>query len=231
MVKIGETLFVSSVEVIDRDAGKGVGHLFKIDMAGRLSPICGSAKARSITPAASTTTARTSGCRSPNTGPTAARSSIASIPATMKATEVFRVADHIGAIVHDTDRRTLHGVSWGSRRFYRWTLSGVEQATARSTRRTTSIIRTASTPAGDRMLCTGVAEIRQAPRRGAVPARRLDLVSLADGRPLHQAAGAAVDRRRPRHDAQPGLDRAAAAPDCAPTSCPKTIAPRSTSTT
>src|SRR5580765_983652 len=36
MVKIGEMLFVSSVEVIDRDAGKGVGHLFKIDMAGNL---------------------------------------------------------------------------------------------------------------------------------------------------------------------------------------------------
>src|SRR5258706_9671167 len=36
MVKIGETLFVSSVEVLDRDAGRGVGHLFKIDMAGNL---------------------------------------------------------------------------------------------------------------------------------------------------------------------------------------------------
>src|SRR5260221_13354134 len=36
MVKIGETFFVSSVEVIDRDAGKGVGHLFKIDKAGSL---------------------------------------------------------------------------------------------------------------------------------------------------------------------------------------------------
>ena len=32
MVKIGETLFVSSVEVIDRETGTGVGHLFKIDM-------------------------------------------------------------------------------------------------------------------------------------------------------------------------------------------------------
>ncbi|HMB80193.1 MAG TPA: DUF6454 family protein, partial [Vicinamibacterales bacterium] len=36
MVKIGDTLFVSSVEVVDRDAGKGVGHLFTIDMTGRL---------------------------------------------------------------------------------------------------------------------------------------------------------------------------------------------------
>src|SRR5438270_14087611 len=36
MVKIGDTFFVSSVEVIDRDAGKGIGHLFKIDKAGNL---------------------------------------------------------------------------------------------------------------------------------------------------------------------------------------------------
>src|SRR5256885_7185179 len=36
MVKIGETFFVSSVEVKDRAAGVGVGHLFKIDSTGRL---------------------------------------------------------------------------------------------------------------------------------------------------------------------------------------------------
>src|SRR5215471_12391928 len=36
MVKIGETIFVSSVEVMDRDAGKGVGHLFKMDLSGHL---------------------------------------------------------------------------------------------------------------------------------------------------------------------------------------------------
>ena len=49
MVKIGDALYVSSVEVrvptrrypvpvdgYDRDAGEGVGHIFKIDMTGRL---------------------------------------------------------------------------------------------------------------------------------------------------------------------------------------------------
>jgi hypothetical protein len=49
MVKIGDTLFVSSVEIktrtkrfpqitdgYDRDTGEGVGHLFKIDMKGNL---------------------------------------------------------------------------------------------------------------------------------------------------------------------------------------------------
>jgi hypothetical protein len=48
-VKIGDTLYVSSVEVkvpvqryerpiggYDRDTGQGVGHLFKIDMTGTL---------------------------------------------------------------------------------------------------------------------------------------------------------------------------------------------------
>src|SRR4051812_68106 len=36
MVKIGETIFVSSVEVFNREAAMGVGHLFKIDTAGAL---------------------------------------------------------------------------------------------------------------------------------------------------------------------------------------------------
>jgi len=43
-------------------------------------------------------------------------------PATMKATEVFRYGDHIGGLVHNTKGNSLHGVSWGSRRFYTWTL-------------------------------------------------------------------------------------------------------------
>ena len=35
LVKIGDTFFLSSVEVLDRDAGKGIGHLFKMDSTGR----------------------------------------------------------------------------------------------------------------------------------------------------------------------------------------------------
>src|SRR5258707_9073513 len=43
MVKIGETLFVSSVDGT-RDAAEGVGHLFKIDMAGTLLPLLSAAQ-------------------------------------------------------------------------------------------------------------------------------------------------------------------------------------------
>jgi hypothetical protein len=41
-------------------------------------------------------------------------------PANLRAEEVFRYPDHIGGIVHDRANRALYGVSWGSRRFYRW---------------------------------------------------------------------------------------------------------------
>jgi len=116
-------------------------------------------------------------------------------PQAMTAREVFRYPDHLGAIVHNTDDRTLHGVSWGSRRFYRWTLGRdgrVGLATVAPERLRTlnpshyvdyqdcKYIR------GRRMLCSGVTELRSS--RTAPPFRLggLDLIDLRAGRPLHQ---------------------------------------------
>ena len=117
-------------------------------------------------------------------------------PQTMKATEVFRFADHIGAIVHNTDDATLHGVSWGSRFFYRWTLGSDGNVTNADT--LPAKLRTLNSShyvdyqdckylGGRRMLCTGVAELRQT--QDAPPFRfgGIDLVNLTDGRPIHQA--------------------------------------------
>ena len=185
MVKIGETLFVSSVEVIDRDAGKGVGHLFKIDMAGQLIADLRLGEGAIY---------HAGGIDFDGTNlwvPVAeyrpdSRAIVYRVdPATMKAAEVFRVADHIGAIAYNTDRRTLHGVSWGSRRFYRWSLAGAEQAKTLNPSHYVDY-QDCKYAGGDRMLCSGVTEIR--PSRDAPPFRLggLDLISLADGRPLHQ---------------------------------------------
>ena len=57
---------------------------------------------------------------------------------------------------------------------------------ARSTRRTISITRIASTRRRARMLCTGVTELRQKPDAPPFRLGGIELVSLADGRPLHQ---------------------------------------------
>ena len=116
-------------------------------------------------------------------------------PKTMKATEVFRFADHIGAIVHNTDDHTLHGASWGSRRFYRWTLAadlrvtngGVPPEQLRTLNPSHYVdYQDCKYAGGRRMLCTGVTEIRQSPDAPPFRLGGIDLISLSDGRPLHQ---------------------------------------------
>jgi hypothetical protein len=211
MARIGDTLFVSSVEIRvpttryatprdghDRDTGHGVGHLFKVDLRpGRAGRLLGSATlgegaiyhpggidfdgTRIWVPVAE---------YRPDS-----RTIVYTVdPLTLKATEVLRVADHIGGLVHDTDARALHGVSWGSRRFYRWSptsAGAVETAAARA-----PLVRLNPSHYVDyqdcqyaglgAMLCGGVAELSAGP--GAAPFRLggLDLVDLGDGRPLHQ---------------------------------------------
>ena len=208
MVRIGDTLFVSSVEVTvptkplaqvgagdDRDAGEGVGHLFKFDMAGNLIADLRLGEGTRYHPGGIDYDGRHIWVPVAEYRPNS-RSIVYTVePGTMKATEVFRFADHIGAIIHDTDDRTLHGVSWGSRRFYRWTLdrdgkvtnAGAAPETLRTLNSSHYVDYQDCKYAGaGRMLSTGVTEMRQ--RSDSAPFRLggIELVNLADGRPLHQ---------------------------------------------
>jgi hypothetical protein len=106
----------------------------------------------------------------------------------------LRFQDHIGGVVRDTDAGTLHGVSWGSRRFYKWTLDpagtitnpGAEPAAIRTLNPSHYVDYQDCKYAGrGAMLCGGISELRPP----AAPVFRLgglDLIDLADGRPLHQ---------------------------------------------
>lgn len=208
LVKIGDAFYFSSVEIrvrtrrftdpaggYDRDAGEGAGHLFKTDMRGHhLASV----------PLGEGTMYHPGGLDYDGTHLWVAvaeyrpnsRAIVYRIdPDTMKAAEVLRVRDHLGAIVHDPDARTLHGVSWGSRRFYTWTLDAGGRVTNADAPLET--IRTLNPShyvdyqdckyaGGRRMLCTGVADL---PRAAGVPPFRLgglELVDLAGGRPVHQ---------------------------------------------
>jgi hypothetical protein len=208
MVKIGDAFYVSSVEIkvptkrlpqpvdgYDRDAGEGVGHLFKIDPAGKLVADLTLGEQSIYHPGGIDYDGRNIWVPVAEYRPNS-RSIVYRVdPHSMKATEVFRFADHIGAIVHDTDDNTLHGVSWGSRRFYRWTLGGngrIANAAALPAK-----LRTLNTShyldyqdckyAGShRMLCTGVTELRRTPDAAPFRLGGMDLVDLRDGRPRHQ---------------------------------------------
>ncbi len=195
MVKIGETFFVSSVEVRDRAAGKGIGHLYKIDRAGNLVADLTLGEGNIYHPGGIDYDGTSIWVPVAEYRPDS-RSIVYRVdPQAMKATEVLRFADHIGAIVHNTDDHTLHGVSWGSRRFYRWTLGRDGTVTNGST--PPERLRTLNTShyldyqdckyAGTRrMLCTGVTEMRQPSAASPFRLGGIDLIDLADGRPIHQ---------------------------------------------
>ena len=208
LVRIDDTFYLSSVEVtiptrrlpapsggFDRDAGQGAGHLFKFDAAGRLLADLKIGEGAIYHPGGIDFDGRDLWVPVAEYRPDS-RSIVYRVePQAMRATEVFRFSDHIGAIVHNTDDRTLHGVSWGSRRFYRWAI-GRDRAVTKSDA-TPDALRTVNPShyvdyqdckyaGARRMLCTGVTEIRSSPEAAPFRLGGLDLVDLRDGRPLHQ---------------------------------------------
>jgi len=135
MVKIGDDFYVSSVEIkkpttrfpqpidgYDRDTGEGAGHLFKFDKTGKLLADLPLGEGSIYHPGGIDYDGRYIWVPVAEYRPNSASIVYRVDPATMKATEVFRFKDHVGGVVHNTDANTLHGVSWGSRRFYRFTL-------------------------------------------------------------------------------------------------------------
>lgn len=195
MVKIGDTFFVSSVEVRNRDTGDGTGHLFRVDNTGHLLADLELGQGPIYHPGGIDYDGISIWVPVAEYRPDS-RSIIYRVdPKTLKATEVLRFADHIGAIVHNTDDHTLHGVSWGSRRFYRWTLGRDGTVTNGTT--PPERLRTFNTShyldyqdckyaGARRMVCTGVTEIRQPSAASEFRLGGIDLIDLRDGRPLHQ---------------------------------------------
>jgi hypothetical protein len=223
MVRIGDELFVSSVEVreptkrgpqpdgrSDRDVGAGVGHLFKMTMTGALVADLTLGEGSLYHPGGIDFDGTHIWVAVAEYRPDSHSIVYRIDPQTMKATEVLRAPDHLGAVVHNTDDRTLHAVSWGSRRFYRWALD--RDGSVRDRDQPLDRVRTINHShyvdyqdckyAGRRrMLCTGVSELR--PSASGPPFRLggLELVDLRDGRALHQVpvplwTGAGLDMTR-----------------------------------
>jgi len=205
MVKIGDRLFVSSVEVkvptrrsekrsdgFDRDPGEGVGHLFEVTMAGALVADQILGEGTMYHPGGidfdGTHIWVTVAEYRPNS-----RSIVYRIdPATRTATEVFRFADHLGAIVRNTDDNTLHAVSWGSRWFYRFALDANGSAKSPP-----AAVRTANPShyvdyqdckyvGARRMVCTGIADVPGPAGAAPIQLGGVDLIDVVAGQPVHQ---------------------------------------------
>lgn len=181
MVRIGDSLFVSSV-----DAAGARGHLFKLTMAGALLTDLVLGEGAIFHPGGIDYDGERIWVPVAEYRPDS-RSIVYSVdPSAMKATEVLRFDDHIGAIVHNTDDNTLHGVSWGSRRFYTWPLGAVDRVSQTLNPSHYVDYQDCKYVGGRRMACTGVAEFRTAPDAAPFRLGGIDLVDLSDGRPIHQ---------------------------------------------
>ncbi|QQS47411.1 MAG: hypothetical protein IPM66_01755 [Acidobacteriota bacterium] len=206
MVKVGEYFYLSSVEVtqptrrfpqpqdgFDRDTGAGRGHLFKFDGEGNLVTDLLLGEGTIYHPGGIDYDGRSIWAPVAEYRPDS-RSIVYRVdPASMKATEVFRYADHIGGIVHDTEKRSIHGVSWGSRFFYRWKLdrqgrvsnAAIEPEKLRRPNRSFYIdYQDCKFLGRSEMLCSGLSNYRSGGGRFSLGG--LELVDLAANRATHQ---------------------------------------------
>ncbi|KRV48994.1 hypothetical protein AQ490_22005 [Wenjunlia vitaminophila] len=174
LTRVGDRLFLSSVEVIeppvkypepvdghDRSPGRGRGHVFVLDLEGRLLQDIVLGEGHAYHPG---------GIDSDGTSlwvPVAEyRQYSASIIyridlRTLTAHREFEVPDHVGGIVPDPRTGKLHGVTWGSREFYTWSRSGRQLEHTRNPSHFVDYQDCAYTERG-LMLCTGVTNFRSA---------------------------------------------------------------------
>ena len=204
LVKIGERFYVSSVETKvaprrtarpdgseTRTAGEGVGHLFELDTSGTLLRAITLGEGIVYHPGGLDYDGTHLWVAVSEYRPDSQSIVYRVDPRTMTATEVLRFPDHLGALVHDPGDRALHGISWGSRRFYRWSLDGfgrvvdAEKPQRRLNASHYVDYQDCKHAGAGRMLCTGVVELRQ-PSGTVFSLGGLELVDLRDGRPLHQ---------------------------------------------
>lgn len=137
MVRIGDLFYMSSVQIIeqpmkydhpqggyDRSPGRGIGHLFVFDKQGKLLKDIRLGEGSIYHPGGIDFDGKSIWVPVAEYRPNSQAIIYKVNPETMKAQEVFRVHDHIGALVIDRQNHKVMGVNWGSRKFYEWNEQG-----------------------------------------------------------------------------------------------------------
>lgn len=140
MEVVGSRIYLSSVEVIkqpvaypeprngyDRTPGKGVGHLFVLGRDGRLLKDIELADGHRYHPGGLDYDGKYLWLPVAQYRPDSSADIYRINPRTYAVKKLFRVRDHIGGVVRDQETGHLIGQSWGSRRFYDWTVSGEQK--------------------------------------------------------------------------------------------------------
>lgn len=130
-------LLVSSVEILegtvrypeprdgyDRSPGRGRGHVFALDMEGRLVRQTTVGEGSLYHPGGIAFDGEIVWVSTSEYRPDSQAIVYRMDPDTLEATEVFRFPDHIGAIAHDRLTGLLHAATWGSSQFLALDVNG-----------------------------------------------------------------------------------------------------------
>ena len=199
MVKIGEDFWVSSVEINQPAGGvfdrtKGVGHLFKIDASGNLLADLTIGEGSIYHPSGIDFDGTHIWIAAAEYRPDSQAIIYKVDPASKQIKEVFRWKDHIGGIARNPVTNTLHGISWGSRRFYQWQLDKKgEVRTPLPSPAEAAIVNPSyyidyqdnQYLGGQEMLYTGLSVYRK-PGGNSIALGGVEIVDLAKNQPVHQ---------------------------------------------
>lgn len=204
MVRVGDSFFVSSVEILerttpyptprdgfDRSQGRGQGWLFKMSATGELLAKVKLGEGAMYHAGGLDFDGRWLWIPSAEYRPGGPSVVYRVDPQTLAVTEAFRVADHIGAVAWDSGARRLVGVNWDGRQFYAWPADR-QGRVGRPAPPRANIARYIGYQdchgAGPgRMLCGGVATYRPIAQGPMMALGGLELVDLKTLRPLWQA--------------------------------------------
>ncbi len=208
MVRIGEDFYFSTVDIrtptkrypqlqdgYDRDTGQGAGWLYRMDKTGKLVGAVQLGEGSMYHPGGIDFDGRYIWVPVAEYRPNS-RSIVYRVdPVTLQAEEMFRFNDHIGGIVHNTDDKSLHGVSWGSRRLYAWPLgsngkpSNLDKTPEqlRLTNRARYIdYQDCHYIGGAKMLCAGLNAYRPSPDAAVFRLGGMEVVDLKTHQPIWQ---------------------------------------------
>lgn len=123
MTIVDDKIYMTSVHAIDRAKGVGIGYLFELDMTGNLLRSIELGEGAIYHPGGIDFDGDSIWVSVAEYRPDSSSIVYKVNPKAMESEEVFRFDDHLGGIVSMPESRELIGVSWGSRKLYRWRLN------------------------------------------------------------------------------------------------------------
>jgi hypothetical protein len=172
--------YPAPVDGYDRTPGKGIGHLFVIDRAGKLLRDIVLGHDIVYHPGGIDRTGNYLWVPVAQYRPNSSAEIDRIDLRTFQVTRMFTVGDHIGGIVFDPTSGRLVGNNWGSRTFYEWSLTGRQLDTWRNPENLLDFQDCQYVESG-KMACGGITGFPQTPSAGGSAATyELGGVALID---------------------------------------------------